>query len=403
MGLAARPNTAMHGDHHQLNSQCSICNSEKITLFFEAFQIPVHCNLLWPSQSEARQAPKGDMQLGFCENCCHIFNIAFDPALMEYTQAYENSLHFSTHFQSYAEGLAKQLVESHNLYDKTIVEIGCGQADFLKMVCVMGNNRGVGFDPSYIPKPDGLNGAVKVIQDFYSEKYADYQADLICCRHVLEHIQAPRDFIASIRRSIGDRHDTVVFFEVPNALYTLRDLGIWDLIYEHCSYFSIPSISRLFELCGFAVKNATETYHSQFLCIEAKPIEGPVSDAQLLPSKMATLVSAFAKSYQKKVTDWRKKLNDMTTAGQRVVVWGGGSKGVTFLNVMHTQDQISYVVDINPRKQGMYVAGTGQQYVGPEFLREYPPDVIIIMNAVYMDEIKRQTQSLGLSPKFMTV
>lgn len=69
------------------------------------------------------------------------------------------------------------------------------------------------------------------------------------------------------------------------------------------------------------------------------------------------------------------------------MVWGAGSKAVTFLNILKTQGLVEYVVDINPRKTSLFVPGTGQQIVQPEFLQQYKPDVIMIMNPIYRQEI----------------
>jgi len=325
---------------------------------------------------------------------------------MEYTQDYENSLHFSPRFQGYAESLAARLIERYDLHGKDIIEIGCGKGDFLRLLCELGDNRGIGFDPSYVPEPTGQAIAERVtfIQDFYSAHYADYKADFICGRHVLEHIHFPCGFLTSVRHSIGDRLEVVVVFEVPNVLFTLRDLGIWDLIYEHCSYFSMSSLSRLFTSCGFDICDLTETYEGQFLCIEASPGESlanPAHDPWGDLEEMAYDVAAFADRYRSKVQIWRRNLQQIAYQGQRAVIWGAGSKGVTFLNALETQDQIVYAVDINPRKQGMYLAGTGQQVVPPEFLRDYQPDVVIVMNPIYGDEIRRTTEGLGLTPEFV--
>jgi len=60
-------------------------------------------------------------------------------------------------------------------------------------------------------------------------------------------------------------------------------------------------------------------------------------------------------------------------------------------------------VDINPRKQGMYVAGTGQKIVPPEFLRDYQPDVVIVMNPIYEGEIRQMVADWGLTPELMCV
>jgi FlaA1/EpsC-like NDP-sugar epimerase len=97
---------------------------------------------------------------------------------------------------------------------------------------------------------------------------------------------------------------------------------------------------------------------------------------------------------------WRSSLERLTKGGRRIVVWGAGSKGVTFLNTLQDTNTIGYVVDINPQKQGRFVAGTGQQIVSPEFLQLYQPDVIIVMNVIYQKEIQEVTDKLGLSPKF---
>ena len=268
------------------------------------------------------------------------------------------------------------------------------------MLCELGDNRGVGFDPSYEPDPEGnKNERIDFVLDFYSERYADYEADFICCRHVLEHINRPDEFLAMLRRVIGKRSNTIVFFEVPNAMYTLRELGIWDLIYEHCSYFSPASLSAIFSQNGFRVLNVDETFEGQFLTIEAVADQGLNPEVNIEPGNLSKLVASFAKNYRDKVESWQQRLNADVTEGKRLVVWGAGSKGVTFLNVLKTAGMIDYVVDINPRKEGMFVAGTGQKIVGPGFLRDYLPDTVVVMNRNYLNEIRRELLDRGIRPE----
>ena len=147
--------------------------------------------------------------------------------------------------------------------------------------------------------------------DFYSEKYSDYSADLITCRHVLEHIDEPEAFMHSIRRSIKDPARTVVFFEVPNAAHTLRDLGIWDIIYEHVSYFTESSIARLFERSGFKVLRVAETYDGQFLTIEAVAVPDgePVEETLFDTTALAQLATAFNEKYCQKVDYWTEAIS----------------------------------------------------------------------------------------------
>jgi hypothetical protein len=60
-------------------------------------------------------------------------------------------------------------------------------------------------------------------------------------------------------------------------------------------------------------------------------------------------------------------------------------------------------VDINPYKHGTYMAGTGQEIVGPEFLRAYRPDVVIVMNPIYCNEIQRDLDGMGITAELMPV
>ena len=48
-----------------------------------------------------------------------------------------------------------------------------------------------------------------------------------------------------------------------------------------------------------------------------------------------------------------------------------------FLNTVTDGAEIEFVVDLTPRKQGMYVPGTGQLVVSPEQIREFRPDVVL--------------------------
>ena len=367
--------------------------------------MPVFCNVLWPTREAALDAARGDLELGFCNHCGHVYNYAFDPDLLTYDQAYENSLHFSPRFQAFVEQLADHLIDTYSLSGKRAIDLGCGKGDFLKLLVEKGVGEGIGFDPSYEPEltSNGTSESVTIIQDLYSPAYADYQADLVSCRHVLEHIQTPRDFVQTVRQSIGDRAGTAVFFEVPNVLFTLRKLAIWDLIYEHCSYFSPLSLRYLFRENGFTVQRTDEAFGGQYLTLEAHPgqtsegqADGEAADLDVLQNDVAD----FARRYEEKVAAWNRKLEAARETSERVVIWGAGSKGVTILNVLEARAQIEYAVDINPRKQGKHVAGTGQQIVPPAFLQTYQPDVIILMNAIYEREVRQTAKELGLDPRF---
>jgi hypothetical protein len=150
--------------------------------------------------------------------------------------------------------------------------------------------------------------------------------------------------------------------------------------------------------------NLAREYDGQYLMIEARAGDG--EGGALLEQEddleeLAREVANFSENYPHKLDAWRRDLQRIRQAGRRAVIWGAGSKGVAFLTTLHIEDRIEYAVDINPYKHGTYMAGTGQEIVGPEFLREYRPDVVIVMNPIYEEEIRQLTEGLGLTPEFM--
>jgi hypothetical protein len=49
------------------------------------------------------------------------------------------------------------------------------------------------------------------------------------------------------------------------------------------------------------------------------------------------------------------------------------------------------------------MAGTGHEIVSPEFLKNFKPDVVIVMNAIYKNEIQRNLEKMGLFGEILTL
>jgi SAM-dependent methyltransferase len=370
--------------------------------------VPLFCNVLHPDRESALQTAKGEIRLIYCTHCGHLYNSVFDPKKMHYSSSYENSLHFSPKFESYIQDLAAYLVKKYDLYGKTIVEIGCGKGDFLSLLCKLGENKGVGFDPTYKAEriPDNDRKQFKVIQDYYSEKYTDIHAHMVVCRQVLEHVQFPKRFFEILRHTVRNSMHTAIFFEVPNVMYTLKELGIWDLIYEHCGYFTINSLRHLFNVSGFRKVSVQPAFGGQYICMEAYPdnnVHLPFTSQKDNLADVAACASIFSDLYNKKVAQWRGRLKKMNKDGRRIVVWGAGSKGVTFINIMGENSGIEFLVDINPHKLGLYAPGGGQQIIGIESLKQIKPAFILVMNPIYLTEIKKMLDENQINAEVLLV
>jgi SAM-dependent methyltransferase len=409
---------------------CLSCGSTDVEVFHQEAGVPVNSCLLLASEAEARAFPRGAIRLGFCHACGFIANTAFDQALAEYSTRYEETQGFSPRFQRFADDLAHRLVDRFDLHDKDILEIGCGKGEFLLRVCELGNNRGVGVDPSVVL--DRVRGPaadrVSFIADLYRKQHTDLPADFVICRHTLEHISDVAGFMELLRANLAGREATTVFFELPDVLRVLREVAFWDIYYEHCSYFTVGSLVRLFERNGFTVLDASLDYDDQYILLEARTDEGgsggsggsggpkersgsppgirvrsgsPLAVDQV--EDVAAAVGEFRRRHQAQLASWDARLAGLSAAGRRAVVWGAGSKGVAFLCALPAAERIEVAVDINPYKHGMFMAATGQRIVPPAFLADYRPDVVIVMNPIYRDEIRAELDRLRVEADVVAV
>lgn len=389
-------------------SECPSCQNGRLEEFYEVKDAPVNSCLLLTTREQARSFPRGQIRLGFCGRCGFISNMAHDDRMTEYSGRYEETQGFSPTFGAFHERLATRLIERYDLRDKEILEIGCGKGEFLALVCRLGGNRGVGFDPGFVEaRLDSREaGGIRVVRDFYSEKYADGKADFVCCKMTLEHIHATGEFVGTVRRGIGNRPGTIVFFQVPESTRILRECAFEDIYYEHCSYFSPGSLERLFGRSGFEILDVGTEYGDQYLTIEARVGAEDRSNADLRWDDLAELrgyVATFGQRCRQKLAGWRTRLEELKAEGRRVALWGSGSKGVSFLTTLGVDEEVACVVDINPYRQGHYMSGSGHPIVGPGDLERIRPDVVIVMNGIYRREIAQDLAARGLSPEVLSL
>jgi SAM-dependent methyltransferase len=354
----------------------------------------VHPNVLWPTSAEARSAERGDISLALCDGCGLIWNTRFDPGVLAYDGTYENSLHFSGEFQRYSRELIGRLTHAHDVAGGRVAELGCGKGEFLAQLCETAGCTGIGFDPSYAGESDGrAAGRLSFVRELFGPDSDLDGATLVVCRHVLEHLEDPVEVLALVRRALGDTPATL-YVEVPSGEYLLREAAIWDVIYPHVTCFTGSALAEVLQRSGFHPTNHGYSFGGQYLWMEASNIPAGTSPTDGALGSATTAAIRFGDRLAAKVEGWSNRL-ELLLAEQSVVVWGAGAKGTTFLNAIAAGESVEYVVDVNPRKHGKYVPGTGQRIVAPESLSEQQPGTVVVMNPIYSDEIRQALRELG--------
>jgi len=386
--------------------RCRLCDARGTRVFHELAEVPVHSNRLLPSVEEALAQPRGKLRLAFCERCGFIQNEAFDPLLQQFDEGYEDSQGHSPRFRRFAEELVDHLVERYELRGRPVLEIGCGSGEFLALLRERTGGEGVGIDPAVRAgsAPQTGRPRLRLFAERYGREHAGLDPALVVCRHTLEHLAEPRGLMATMRHNLAGRDETIVYVEVPDTTRILAEQAFWDVYYEHCSYFTASTLAHLCASSAFQILDLRKGYDEQYLMLEARPAprihpvaETPPDDVAL--QETARLVEGFRSGVAKTLEQWRHRLTAWQGERRRVVLWGAGSKAVGFLTSLDAGDEVAGIVDINPRKQGTFQAGTGHAIIGPERLREIQPAVVVLMNPIYRDEIRGQLASLGLSPE----
>ena len=379
---------------------CPSCGSPSIRDVVSLGNQPVLCNQLWPTADAARLAPTIGIDLSFCPDCTLLANRSFQPDAIAYSTGYENALHFSPRFRDFAEDLGRDLIARHGMDGGQVVEIGCGDGYFLELMKRNGVGSAIGFDPSMKDRPSEFTTSpdVQIVPELFRKGQLESDFDLLVCRHVLEHITEPLTFMKDIRDAVGDR-SCVLYFEVPNGEWILKDCSIWDLIYEHVTYWTGPALDTLFRRAGFKPLSIRSAYGGQFLSVEAVPDTGNTDylpDA-VIRQEMAELQDSMRKRAEEKLAFWSGKIADLSRGGRQAALWGAGSKGITFANaLLGSGEYLTTLIDLNTRKHGQFIPGAGLPVVAPEDLKDLPVSDVLVSNALYIDEIRRQLADLGV-------
>lgn len=370
-------------------SDCPACGEPGAEPFYEQRGVPVQSVALLRTREEALAFPRGDVVLAYCGACGFVFNEAYDPALQDYSRPSEESQAFSPRFRAFSRALAERLVERYHLRGKDVLEAGCGRGDFLVEICELGGNRGIGIDPGWTPGRLDVPAGVEFVRAPYDARQAAREADLVLCRHTLEHIAPVREFVGLLRRPVLER-DGAVVIEVPDVLRVLVELAFWDVYYEHCSYFTGESLEHLAVRSGLEVLANELEFDGQYIVLEARTHRG----GEILVEageRVRLAVGHFEVTAPGKIAEWRAWLDEH----ERVALWGGSSKAVGFLTATGASPEVA-VVDVNPYRQGAFLPGGGQRVLAPEELRQDPPDVVLAMNRAYVREIERTVAELGI-------
>ena len=360
---------------HSVRS-CPLCLHKETHSFYREESVPVHSVVLLREREEALRYPTHRIDLHLCARCGFIFNADFEQSLMCYGADYDGSQSHSERFRQFHTELADSLIERFALKDDLVVEIGCGQGEFLELLCRGERNRGLGYDPAYLGCAD--SEFVRVEPRAFEGAANDLSgAGLVVCKMTLEHIAQPREFVQNV--AAGCAPGTRCFFQVPSTERILAEGAFWDIYFEHCSYFRENCFHRLFEENGFQVIEVWKDYDDQYLMLDAVREQRP---------RNSSAADRGLDTFHQQLRLRRQWIQDISerTEGP-ILFWGAGSKAVA-LTHHFPEGRVSAAVDVNPAKWDTYLPASGLPVISPSRLTEWKPEMILVLNSIYLEEVR---------------
>lgn len=377
---------------------CPICKSRESETILVRNAIPTLQNRVYETRAMAEAAQMGRLELSYCEGCSFGFNRTFEPSLLSYDGNYDNLVASPT-FDAYYLSIGEELNRRFDINGKHILDIGCGDGRFLRTLHNAGwDFTAIGIDPAYQeaePLPDGI----EILAELFSPDLLEKKPDLLICRHTLEHIPDPLNFVKMICEGLTSRGWSVpVLFEVPDLTWIIKNRCFWDFLYEHCNYFTPQALAGVLGEAGITVNDVVPAFGDQYLWAFGElGVKSTVSHLNLTDGVDSNDLHAYAQweiQHLEELGSRARKISHDHT----LVIWGMASKGVLFTAALADCGiQPDFCIDRNTSKQNRYLPGGRLQIQPPSALMNQSDLAIVCMNPNYKDEIWSECQKLGVT------
>lgn len=272
----------------------------------------------------------------------------------------------------------------------TVVDIGAGDGGFLNIFRRdSSGSKCVAYEPgidSQVCRELGL----ETEQDYFipQRDIPKLMPDALTCRHVLEHIADPRDFVAEISYFANKSRIYPLFLaEVPCISKALKTCRVSDFLYEHVNNFTQRSLRVMFESAGWKTWHESLAYNDEVAIWMGRP--------KYEESGFMDIARTFRQSVQKTALNVQGEIDRYCREKATIAYWGGTGKGAAFLNSFFLCGH--RVVDSDVAKVGRCVPGMGQKIEHSDALLTEPVDVIIITTRWRAADIYAEIQRKGIS------
>lgn len=349
--------------------RCRLCGHDDLETVLVHERAPANVSRLLRNGDLERDAPVR-LEVRRCAGC-GLVQLDGPPAA-DYYDDYVMTVSHSPQMRAFQRAQADRLVERFGLAGRRVLEVGCGDGNYLSLLAELGADPS-GIEPSApfrrlaertgLPVHDGYVGDGRPVPGAPFDGFVT--------REVFEHVPDPNAFLRGIRALLTD--DGAGLVEVPSLEQALERGRFFDFFPDHVNYWSTGTLARALERNGFLVEEVSRGMNGEYLEAWVR-----VDERRRLEDLQAAATST--------VEQLRSLVARCNDDGRTLAAWGAGAKGLTTLALAGGVG-VRYVVDSDPHKLGGITPVSRLPVVGPERLREEPVDVVVLTALAYRDEI----------------
>jgi SAM-dependent methyltransferase len=360
----------------------------------------------YPAETDLhRPDPTYPLHARVCERCLLVQVEAVVPA----DEIFSDYAYFSSYSDSWVEHARVFCERARNRFGLSeasqVVEVASNDGYLLRHFAQAGIPV-LGIEPAAnVAEVANAAGVPTEVRFFGTDAAQDLRdrgllADLLVANNVLAHVPDLNDFVAGLALAISPQG--VISIEFPHLLQLIAQVQFDTIYHEHFSYFSLLSLEHVLARHDLRVFDVEELpTHGGSLRVSACHVDAGHEESDSvarLRAKEADFGLGRLQTYRdfnERVLETRRSfrrfLDDAKAAGETVVGYAAAAKGNTLLNSTGTtSDDIAYVVDRSPHKQGRYLPGSRIPVRPPEAVRETRPDVLLVLAWNLRDEVMAQ-------------
>lgn len=381
---------------------CRLCGALDFEPVISFGETPLANNFLLPEEVGSAE-PFAPLEVIRCTKCLSVqLRHTVDPRVLfeHYLYVSGTSPVFRKHFEDYAARVIEKLSLSPN---NLVVDIGSNDGVLLKAFKEKGM-RICGVEPASDIAARANAEGIETVNAFLSPEVARDiasrgHAKVVTANNVFAHVDDLRGFASAVRELLAD--DGVYIFEVQ-YLKDLLEKNLFDIIYhEHIFYHHIAPLQRFFESLEMELIDVERVAaHGGSIRVFVQKKGGPHTRSSAVDAFLreegdlntSAPYAAFRSNIEKNKSDLQALVQRLKGEGARIAGYGAPAKATTFCYAFGIgKDELDFVVDDSPLKQGRCMPGTHIPIVSRDELYARRPSHCLILAWNFADAIMQET------------